>query len=84
VPGGKLLYVRVEYDNNTLKNVQILGDFFAYPESGVRVIERALAGGKLEKEGLIETIKNAMEDNGIELVGIDAEAIAGTIMRSVV
>lgn len=80
VPGGKLLAVRLEYDER-IESIQILGDFFVVPEDALPVIEEALVGasvGESESE-ISRTIAGVLGRHHIELIGISPEAIAQTI-----
>ena len=84
VKGGKLLYVKVDYDGKRINEIQVLGDFFAHPESGISSIERILRGVALDKNELQKAINLAIASEHIELIGIDAESLSEVIMKSVV
>ena len=42
VPNGKLLKVSLDYDevDNSIEQIRITGDFFAYPEESIELIEK--------------------------------------------
>lgn len=79
-----MLSVRIRYGER-IESVQLLGDFFVVPEDALPKIEAALAGMPIvssERE-LSDAVKSAMEGNGIELVGIGPDSIAGTIAMAI-
>ncbi len=80
VPSGKLLRVKVDYDD-IIRHVSITGDFFLHPEEGIEKIESALFGLNANdgEEKITSIIKEVIEENNIELIGVDAEAIARNI-----
>ncbi|MDE1855899.1 MAG: hypothetical protein KGH49_01545 [Candidatus Micrarchaeota archaeon] len=84
VPGGKLLTVKISYSER-IESVQILGDFFLYPEDSLRYIEASITGIKTsESEAEIaKRISDAMSANGVEIIGVTAQAIAQTIRMAV-
>ena len=84
VPQGKLLSVKVTYWER-IDDVQILGDFFVYPEESLSLIEKALAGtgakaGEDEISGLVQSV---VDRNSIVLVGITPEYIAKAIRMAI-
>jgi hypothetical protein len=84
VPNGKLLEVRVDYDSS-FRKVEILGDFFIYPEEGLKAIEDLLVGMDIgeKEEAISDRIGNIVDSNGITLVGLTPEAIAKSIVEAV-
>lgn len=86
IPNGKLLKVFLDYDskNNLIRDISITGDFFAYPEESVELIERELIGTMVDKDVLLSKIKSVVERNGIEFIGLDAEGLTQGIMLCVV
>ena len=82
VPNGKLLKINLDYNEktNNIENVRITGDFFAYPEESIEIIEEKLKRTKLEKGTLIEIIQSIINENKIEFIGIDAEGLTEGIM----
>ncbi|MDE1810831.1 MAG: hypothetical protein KGH66_02220 [Candidatus Micrarchaeota archaeon] len=80
VPGGKLLIIKVRYNEN-IEDIKILGDFFIYPESAVIDIEAAIMGmaSRSSEESLIGSIEAAVERAGAEMIGITPLAIAQTL-----
>lgn len=82
VKGGKLLYVRVNYDEESITDIQILGDFFAHPEEGIKDIEGSLSGVRLEHMDITNAINETISSGSIELVGVDPDSIAKAILKA--
>lgn len=84
VPQGKLLEIRIDYDSK-IKRVEILGDFFLYPEESIIEIEKALEGTRIDdaEEKISERIKEVVDSHGIEMIGINPEAIAKAVKMAV-
>lgn len=82
VPNGKLLKINLDYNEktNNIENVRITGDFFAYPEEAIEIIEEELKSTKLEKSNLITKIQSVINENKIEFIGIGAEGLTDGIM----
>jgi len=83
IPKGKLVKISLEYDesNNTISNVKITGDFFAYPEESIEILENSLKNTELKKEKLLKKIDSIINSNNIEFIGLDAEGLSEGIMR---
>ena len=86
IPKGKLLKVFLDYDSksNLIRDISITGDFFAYPEESVELIERELRNTVVDRDVLFIKIKSIVERNGIEFIGLDAEGLTQGIMLCVV
>jgi hypothetical protein len=83
IPNGKLVKVLIEYNNNILSTVKITGDFFAYPEEAIEIIEDELRKTNLDKSLLQKKIQTIIEKNDFEFIGINAEGLAEGIMRCI-
>lgn len=83
IPKGKLVKISLEYDeiNNTISNVKITGDFFAYPEESIEILENSLKNTELKKQILLKKIDSIISSNNIEFIGVDAEGLSEGIMR---
>jgi lipoate-protein ligase A len=81
VPGGKLLIVKAAWDGRFTK-VEILGDFFIYPEEALGGIEALLVGTRIDTDTamLSARIRRFVEKNNVTLVGLDPDAIATGVM----
>ena len=78
VPEGKLLRLEAEFEGDRIAAIWIKGDFFMHPEAGVEKIEQALAGKEIG-EGLVGVVNAAVKKNGIEMFGLNAEAVVEAI-----
>ncbi len=76
VPGGKLVRLRVKTGGNP--RVMISGDFFIYPDWGLAILEDVLSGlgGHEPLEAVESALRDAIDKNGLELVGLDERVIA--------
>jgi hypothetical protein len=82
VPQGKLLKISLTYDENTnmISQVRITGDFFAYPEEAIELLEKELINSVLEREYLIKKIRSIIKKYNIQFIGIDAEGLTQAIV----
>ena len=78
-PGEKLLRVSLDEEGGLVRRVSLSGDFFAYPEEGLRYIEKSLEGLPVKEDVLLEAIRITLRERGIELLGISAETIARAV-----
>jgi len=83
VPEGKLLkiYANIDETNNTIKDIAINGDFFAYPEESINELEKILQQKNFKKNDLMKIITAFIENNQVQFIGIDAESLTEAIMR---
>ena len=83
VPNGKMVEARLEYDSS-IKSVQLLGDFFVYPDNGLNGIEEMLAGLSVDakEEEIAKRISEFATRNGVTLIGVTPEAIASVVKRA--
>ena len=82
VPNGKLLKIFLDYDENKneITKVNITGDFFAYPEEAIDILEEKLRNIKLEKMVLFETIESVIKEDQIEFIGLNSEGLTDGIL----
>ena len=82
VPQGKLLKISVEYNEkkNIIKNIWITGDFFAYPEEAIELLEKKLTNTILEQEQLLQKIRSIITEYHIQFIGVDAEGLTKGIL----
>jgi lipoate-protein ligase A len=83
VPDGKLLKILLEKDEskNVIKNILITGDFFAYPEDSIEMLEHHLQDTPMEKTILFHKIKLFIKEFDVTLVGVNAESLTEAILR---
>jgi len=82
VPQGKLLKISLDYDENknTIHHIRITGDFFAYPEEAIEILENELKNSLLEQENLLKKIHSIITEHDIQFIGIDAEGLTRAIL----
>ena len=83
VPNGKLLKIFLDYNekNSAIYNLKITGDFFAYPEEAIEIIENKLKNVFLKREILLEKINSIIKENNIEFIGLDAVGLTDGILK---
>lgn len=82
VPQGKLLKIYIDYDgkNNVIKNIHITGDFFAYPEEAIELMETKLKNTIMERELLQDKISSIITEYHIQFIGLTAEGLIQGIL----
>jgi lipoate-protein ligase A len=80
VPDGKLVRVRVTYDDR-FESVAVRGDFFLEPPSALADIEAAIEG--LPVDASEERLVSAIESVDARLIGFDAADLAATLREAV-
>ena len=82
IPNGKLLKINLNYNENTNKiiDLNITGDFFAYPEEAIEFIENELKNTVMENDILYRKIESIIKKNMIQFIGLDSEGITKGIM----
>lgn len=81
-PGGKLVIVDFDVSDGRLRNIEVTGDFFLYPEEELETIMAALNGVPADSspDDIAGVISEAI-DPDTELVGFSPEAIAIAVQR---
>src|SRR3989344_6061134 len=84
VPGGKLVKVAISFNTQKIESVKITGDFFLHPEDTIINIEKSLKNSRINstEAELSKKINSAISLNNAQLLGINAEAIAQTILEA--
>ncbi|MFP4046105.1 MAG: lipoate protein ligase C-terminal domain-containing protein [Candidatus Aenigmatarchaeota archaeon] len=80
VPGGKLIRLGVEVRDDTIEKVEIHGDFFVHPESGLEKIESSLKGMEVNK--VEEKIEKLLEREELKIVGFEPKDLQEAIERA--
>jgi len=82
VPNGKLLKIFLQYDEkrNLIEEINIMGDFFAYPEEAIEMMENKLKNTLLEREHLLKKISSIIKEHNIQFIGLDAEGLTQGIL----
>lgn len=82
IPNGKLLKISLDLDSrtNSIGSIKITGDFFAYPEEAIELLEDNLKDTRFNRLELLDKINNVIDENKIEFIGINAEGLTHGIM----
>lgn len=68
---GGLIKIIIELEKKIIKDILISGDFFIYPETSLRALEKELKGNKFENlEKIKSIIENFYKKNDIESPGV--------------
>jgi len=82
IPNGKLLKIFLNYNKktNTIDKIIITGDFFAYPEEAIELMEKELVNIRLNRDDLITKIDLIIKQNNIEFIGLNAQGLTDGIL----
>ena len=82
-PGGKLVVVDFEVEDERLREVMVSGDFFLYPEEALADLTKALEGLSVEltESEIAERVRMALPRDA-ELLGTSPEAIGASVRRA--
>jgi lipoate-protein ligase A len=82
-PGGKLVGVRFALGGGSLREVEVHGDFFLYPEEVLALITAALEGAPadLDDTAFAARIAEAIPE-GTEWLGASPEALTTAVRRA--
>ena len=82
IPNGKLIKIDLDYKKKTNKinKLNITGDFFAYPEEAIEILEKKLKHSFLNRESLLKKINSVIKENNIEFIGLNAQGLTEGIM----
>ncbi|NHJ14321.1 MAG: hypothetical protein EAX95_11630 [Candidatus Thorarchaeota archaeon] len=83
IPGGKLIKIRVESEEDMIRTVIIMGDFFLHPEESLAGLEEALRGARLELTSLTGRIESYLEANNVTVIGASAADFARAILMAI-
>lgn len=85
VPNGKLLRIFLNYniEKNLILDLKITGDFFAYPEESIDILEKELLNIKIDSKILIEKISSIVEKYNIQFIGLNIESLVDAILLCV-
>jgi len=86
VRNGKLLIIKLEINNNNkILKTQILGDFFAHPESIVTKLEDSLKNLDIlfDEQEVIVKLNNIIKENNAEIIGMDADAVVRVMKKAI-
>ncbi|MBL7118554.1 lipoate--protein ligase family protein [Candidatus Bathyarchaeota archaeon] len=75
-----LIRVRLEMEGETVKGLEISGDFFMYPEDMLWELERFLIGKRIDTASLVDEISGFYGRFGVESPGVVPEDFAKVIL----
>jgi lipoate-protein ligase A len=75
-----LIRIRLEVEDATIKDLEISGDFFMYPEDMLWELERFLIGKRIEKASLIGEISSFYSRFEVTSPGVVPEDFANVIL----
>jgi lipoate-protein ligase A len=80
---GKLIRVVLVSKDNQIKEISLSGDFFTVPYTGVlERLEQMLVGAELEKEILVNRVKQGFEETGLHVIGADQADFVDVILKA--
>ncbi len=84
-PGGKLVVVDFDVDDDLLNNVMVSGDFFLYPEETLEQISAALENMPVaaSEDEMLRCLEDAIPDDAA-LVGFSPDAVVTAVKRGLV
>lgn len=77
VPGGKLVKVSFDLEDERLKDVNITGDFFVQPPESLKSLENSLEGHKINDE-----LVSVLEGVDAGLIGFSRDDIVKTLKEA--
>ncbi len=83
--GGKLVRIKVEFQDDKIMSVQVTGDFFIHPEEKIKEIEELFVLKSIfyDEKQLGDDMMKAIKKNGMTLIGITPEAIARITKKAI-
>ncbi|MBN6192020.1 lipoate--protein ligase family protein [Aneurinibacillus sp. BA2021] len=85
VPGGKLVVVDLEVENDRIARFRLAGDFFLEPDSALDDINAAVEGLPVESDAsaIAAAVRGALPE-GTQLLGFTPEAVGTAVRRALV
>jgi lipoate-protein ligase A len=85
VPGGKLVVVDLEIEDDRIARFRLAGDFFLEPDSALDDINAAVNGLPVETDStaIAAAVRSALPD-GAQLLGFSPEAVGTAVRRALV
>ncbi|KNY05880.1 lipoate--protein ligase family protein [Microbacterium sp. GCS4] len=85
VPGGKLVVVDLEVEDDRIARFRLAGDFFLEPDSAIEDIDAAVNGLPVESDATtIAAAVRAALPEGAQLLGFAPEAVGTAVRRALV
>ena len=85
VPGGKLVVVDLEIEDDRIARFRLAGDFFLEPDSALDDINAAVNGlpAETDSTAIAAAVRSALPD-GAQLLGFSPEAVGTAVRRALV
>ena len=85
VPGGKLVVVDLEIEDDRIARFRLAGDFFLEPDTALDDINAAVNGLPVESDAtaIARAVREALPD-GAQLLGFSPEAVGTAVRRALV
>ncbi|QNA93645.1 MULTISPECIES: biotin/lipoate A/B protein ligase family protein [unclassified Microbacterium] len=85
VPGGKLVVVDLDIEDDRIVRFRLAGDFFLEPDSALGDIDEAVNGLPVESDAtaIAAAVRGALPD-GAQLLGFTPEAVGTAVRRALV
>jgi len=78
-----LIRVKAEVESGQIREIQIAGDFFMYPEDGLWELESALKGTAVSRDKILSKVKTFYEQANVLTPGVMPEDFTEAIIRAV-
>jgi len=78
-----LIRIKTRVESGNIREIQIAGDFFMYPEDMLWDLERTLIGTKASREEILSKVKIFYERTGVLSPGVVPEDFTEAIVRAV-
>lgn len=78
---SKLLKVSVEFDDS-IRSIQIAGDFFMHPEEKISELEKKLLGVQVNESDIRLRVEDFFVNSGVEVFGFTSEDLTKAIMQA--
>ncbi len=75
-----LIRIRLEAEDGAIKDLEISGDFFMYPEDRLWELEKFLIGKRIEKASLVNEISSFYDHFEVRSPGVVPEDFANAIL----
>lgn len=78
-----LIRVKAKVESGRIREIQIAGDFFMYPEDRLWELESALKGTTISRDKVLSKVKTFYERTGVLTPGVVPEDFTEAIIRAV-
>ena len=78
-----LIKIKARIESGDIKEIQISGDFFMYPEDKLWELEQLLIGIKASREKILSKVKGFYKRTALITPGVNPEDFTEAIIRAV-